>query len=108
MKQNLLRFEYTLLNHSGTCYAVSVAQALDRARSDYAQACMNSGPPGTSGFRLAKSKLAAYTPILTINSIHLKTAERIYRELKDGVSNQHDLDTADHINRVVKDLKNLK
>ena len=104
-----LQFKYTILGVEGQCFAVSVAHAVARARVDYVQTYMKSGPPGTIAFKKALLYVQEYPITLELSPVHTQRAELIYRNLsRDGYSTQIDLAEADYINNICNDLKKLK
>jgi hypothetical protein len=82
-------FSYSIDGFEGSCFAVSVEQALDRAKVDYLKSFgIDTSSPT---FRLEKSKLQSKTVKLSLKPAHIARYRELYRAFKDGDTSEREV-----------------
>lgn len=96
----LIKFHYRILGTYGTCQAVSVAQAVDRAKVSYLRAVMGLSP-NSPRFRAEKSKLGAVR--LTIDPNENRMID-LYRRFRDGDCSPDEVQELNQLRTILEDL----
>lgn len=101
MMTRLITFTYTINGHVGSCVAVSVAQARDRAKVDYLKTVLKLDP-GAPKFRFEKSKLQDVS--VALSPYYDSKFKKLYRDFQYGDSTQSEVDELNQLRTIIKDL----
>jgi hypothetical protein len=97
----LITFRYTILGYTGTCVAVSVAQAIDRAKVDYLKTNLKIDP-SSYRFRMEKSKISDVR--LSLDPYYDAKFKKLYRTFQYGDCSQSEVDDLNQLRTITEDL----
>jgi hypothetical protein len=103
MKTNYT-FLYRIGTVSGTCSAVSVAQAKDRAKVDYLKTWENI-TPSSPRFKLSKSKLTDVSVEVELAQHHRTRYSQLYKIMRDGDYNATEKAEFDQLNNLINNIR---
>lgn len=98
----LITFRYRINGYDGSCVAVSVAQAIDRAKVDYLK-CQLKLDPSNYKFRIEKSKIDNVK--LQLDPYYEKKFKTLYRTFQYGDCSASEVEDLNQLRTIINQLK---